>query len=75
MAIVKCENKKCKYYDDGFYCTKFVVEMDDGVCTYWKEETSRRLKEKLESLEDTKFEFLGIYDEPLQYHDDINDLS
>ena len=34
MAIVKCENTKCKYYDDGFYCTKFIVEMTDGMCGY-----------------------------------------
>lgn len=38
MAIVKCENTKCKYYDDGFYCTKFVVEMTDGMCDYWTEQ-------------------------------------
>ena len=38
MAIVKCENTKCKYYDDGFYCTKFIVEMTDGMCDYWAEQ-------------------------------------
>lgn len=38
MAIVKCENTKCKYYDDGFYCTKFIVEMTDGICNYWAEQ-------------------------------------
>ena len=38
MAIVKCENTKCKYYDDGFYCTKFIVEMTDGMCDYWTEQ-------------------------------------
>lgn len=38
MAIVKCENTKCKYYDDGFYCTKFIVEMADGMCDYWAEQ-------------------------------------
>lgn len=38
MAIVKCENTKCKYYDDGFYCTKFIVEMTDGMCDYWVEQ-------------------------------------
>ena len=38
MAIVECENTKCKYYDDGFYCTKFIVEMTDGMCDYWTEQ-------------------------------------
>lgn len=38
MAIVKCENTKYKYYDDGFYCTKFIVEMTDGMCDYWTEQ-------------------------------------
>lgn len=38
MAIVKCENTKCKYYDDGFYCTKSIVEMTDGICGYWTEQ-------------------------------------
>lgn len=38
MAIVKCENTKCKYYDDGFYCTEFIVEMTDGMCDYWAEQ-------------------------------------
>ena len=38
MAIVKCENTKCKYYDDGFYCTKFIVEMTGGMCDYWTEQ-------------------------------------
>lgn len=38
MAIVKCENTKCKYYDDGFYCTKFIVEMTDGMYDYWTEQ-------------------------------------
>lgn len=38
MAIVKCENTKCKYYDDGFYCTKSIVEMTDGMCDYWAEQ-------------------------------------
>ena len=38
MAIVKCENTKCKYYDDGFYCTKSIVEMTDGMCDYWTEQ-------------------------------------
>lgn len=38
MAIVKCENTKCKHYDDDFYCTKFIVEMTDGMCDYWAEQ-------------------------------------
>lgn len=38
MAIVKCENTKCKYYDDGFYCTKIIVEMTDGMCDYRAEQ-------------------------------------
>lgn len=38
MAIVKCENTKCKYYDDGFYCTKSIVGMTDGMRGYWTEQ-------------------------------------
>lgn len=47
MAIVKCENTKCKYYDDGFYCTKFIVEMTDGKCDYWMDCTRKENSEFL----------------------------
>ena len=36
MAIVKCENKSCKYFEEGFYCTRSIVEMTDGKCDYWE---------------------------------------
>jgi hypothetical protein len=38
MAIVKCENESCKYFEEGFYCTKSIVEMTDGMCDYWTEQ-------------------------------------
>lgn len=58
MAIVKCENTKCKYYDDGFYCTKFIVEMTDGMCDYWAEQKklTKDQQEMRQTVEDyTKY--------------------
>ena len=58
MAIVKCENTKCKYYDDGFYCTKFIVEMTDGICGYWTEQKklTKDQQEMRQTVEDyTKY--------------------
>lgn len=58
MAIVKCENAKCKYYDDGFYCTKFIVEMTDGMCDYWTEQKklTKDQQEMRQTVEDyTKY--------------------
>ena len=107
MAIVKCENTKCKYYDDGFYCKKLIVEMTDGMCDYWAEQKKnieeeqikkiskyfedilltkdqKELFEMIENLGDANIQYFNpdgtrIYDdiceEPLQYHDDINDLD
>ena len=50
MAIVKCENTKCKYYDDGFYCTKFIVEMTDGMCDYWAEQKKSIEEEQIKKI-------------------------
>ena len=50
MAIVKCENTKCKYYDDGFYCTKFIVEMTDGMCDYWTEQKKNIEEEQTKKI-------------------------
>lgn len=58
MAIVKCENTKCKYYDDGFYCTKFIVEMTNGMCDYWTEQKklTKDQQEMRQTVEDyTKY--------------------
>lgn len=58
MAIVKCENTKCKYYDDGFYCTKFIVEMTDSMCDYWTEQKklTKDQQEMRQTVEDyTKY--------------------
>jgi len=85
MAIVKCENTKCKYYDDGFYCTKFIVEMTDGMCDYWTEQ--KKLTKNLQEM--SQQEIRRIVEEYTQYgiqffdtegnqirsFDDINDLG
>jgi len=80
MAIVKCENTKCKYYDDGFYCTKFIVEMTDGMCDYWAEQkkltkNQRELRKMIEDFSDIGIQMFDNCGEPLQYHDSVNDLD
>lgn len=48
MPIVKCECKKCKYYDERFYCTKNILELTkNGQC---KEGEKRGCKMQLKKL-------------------------
>lgn len=80
MAIVKCENTKCKYYDDGFYCTKSIVEMTDGMCDYWTEQKKltkdqRELRKMIEDFSDFGVQMFDNSGESLQYHDSVNDLD
>ena len=78
MAIVKCENTKCKYYDDGFYCTKFIVEMTDGMCDYWTEQKklTKDQQEMRQTVEDyTKYgiQLFDVNGKSLQRDADILD--
>ena len=75
MAIVKCENTKCKYYDDGFYCTKFIVEMTDGMWTEQKKLTKDQ-QEMRQTVEDyTKYgiQLFDVNGNSLQRDADILD--
>ena len=78
MAIVKCENTKCKYYDDGFYCTKSIVEMTDGMCDYWTEQKklTKDQQEMRQTVEDyTKYgiQLFDVNGNSLQRDADILD--
>lgn len=86
MAIVKCENKGCKYFEEGFYCTKSIVEMTDGKCNYWmdciRKENSkfltkdqRELRKMIEDFSDVGIQIFDNGGEPLQYHNSANDLD
>lgn len=47
MAIVVCEHKDCKYYEEGFYCTKRIVEITDcGHCKDWLVRDIEKQKEE-----------------------------
>lgn len=80
MAIAKCENENCKYFEKGFYCTKFIVEMTDGMCDYWTEQKKltkdqRELRKMIEDFSDFGVQMFDNSGESLQYHDSVNDLD
>ena len=80
MSIVKCENKSCKYFKEGFYCTKSIVEMTDGMCDYWTEQKKltkdqRELRKMIEDFSDFGIQMFDNCGEPLQYHDSVNGLD
>lgn len=80
MAIAKCENENCKYFEEGFYCTKFIVEMTDGMCDYWTEQKKltkdqRELRKMIEDFSDFGVQMFDNSGESLQYHDSVNDLD
>ena len=88
MAIVKCENTKCKYYDDGFceyyddgfYCTRFIVEMTDGMCDYWTEQKKltkdqREMRKIVEECAKYGIQFFDTDGNQLQFFDSADTLG
>ena len=80
MSIVKCENTKCKYYDDGFYCTKFIVEMTDGMCDYWTEQKKltkdqQEMRRIVEEYAEYGIQFFDTEGDQIRPFDDVDALG
>lgn len=80
MAIVKCENTKCKHYDDGFYCTKSIVEMTDGMCDYWAEQKKltkdqQEMRKIVEDYAQYGIQFFDTEGNQIQFFDNADTLG